>query len=153
MRVRWPIAFATSALAPILLGVVVAVVVRPVGLGMGLAIVVAGVLSAIAVRRVRRRTLSVSPDGLVVQRDKYGLHAPWEAVVGVQRRRLQGVLAVDELALSESTPVARNSRGQSSRLPSTLAGHPAALRIQVSVYDKNWRNGPIGNELRLRGVL
>lgn len=153
MRVRWPLALSSSALVPILLGVVIAIVVRPVGLGVGLAVVVAGALLAIAVRRVRRRTLIPAPDGLVVQRDGYGLHTPWEAVVSVRRRRLQGILPVEELVLSESTPIARNSKGRTSPLPSNLAAHPAALRIQVSVYDKHWRDGPVGNELRRYGVL
>ncbi|MBV9595156.1 MAG: hypothetical protein JO147_15330 [Actinobacteria bacterium] len=150
--IRWPIALATSAVAPILFGALVAVFIRPVSDGIALGIVAAAVIFAVALARVRRRSLTPTSAGLVVQRDKYQLQVPWEAVATVHRRRLNGVLPVEELVLSESYPIARNSRGRSSRLPAELVGHPAALRVQVSVYDNNWRAGPIGDELRRRGL-
>ncbi len=151
-QLRWSIAAGTTAVLPVLLGAVIAVTLRPVGLGVGLGVAVALAFGVTAARRVRRRTLTVFANGLTVQRDKYALTAPWSAVTGVRQRKLQGLLPVDELVLSESTVLPRDSRGRPSTVPAGLAGHPALLRIQVSLYDRDWRAGLIGAELRRHGV-
>lgn len=118
-----------------------------------------GLIAAVAVftlnyRRVRRRTLTVTPDGLEVQRDKYRLVLPWSAVSKVQHRRHQRVMTVEELVISNASVAALDHRGRPTTLPHHLMrSHPAPTRVMVSLYDKSWRQGPIGERLRQDGVL
>jgi len=150
---RWTIALGTSVPTALLLLVSLSVVVKPAAVGVGLGAAFSAVAAGTSIARVRRRSLSVSETGLEVQRDKYVLTAPWSAVVGVAHRRIWGLLAVDELLLAHSHPVGRSSKGRAVAVPRRLPGHPASRRIQVSVYDKAWRQGPIGDHLRASGVL
>jgi hypothetical protein len=109
---------------------------------------------ALSFRRVRRRTVTVTAEGLEVQRDKYRLLVPWSAIAKVQRRRHQLVVAVEELVVTGADVVPLDSRGRSTSLDTTsLEGRPAAGRVMVSLYDKQWRQGPIGERLRRNGVL
>ena len=150
-RVRWPWALATSAALPAIIGVLVALLVRPVWVGstVGSTLMIAS--TALSLRRVRRRTLTVTDSGLEVQRDKYAMIVGWNEVVGVRRRRHQLFIPVEELVLSGSELVARSSSGKSTSLPPSLSGHPATRRILVSLYDKGWRHGPVGDHMQ--GVL
>lgn len=150
-RLRWPIALLQAFLVPGVGGLLVALVVQPWPIGLTLGLALAASFGGLTLARARRRTLTVSDAGLAVQRDRYALSARWEEVTGIQRRRHQGV-AVDELVLGHSTLVARTSTGREQDLPGDLEGHPATTRIQVSFYDKEWRDGPIGEQLRRRGI-
>jgi hypothetical protein len=147
-RIRWTWAVATSATLPAVLGLATAVLIRPtwVGCVVGIALTVA--LTAPSLRRVRRRTLTVSDAGLEVQRDSYAMRVGWDQVVGVRQRRHQRLIPVDELVLSGSDLIPRSSTGKANTLPASLPAHPAARRIQVSLYNKAWRDGPIGNHLQ-----
>ncbi|SDJ40913.1 hypothetical protein SAMN05444157_3231 [Frankineae bacterium MT45] len=152
-RIRWSYAIGTSLTAPVIVGLVIVIVLRPLLLGLAVAVLLGAVNAAITVRRMRRRWMSVDEEGIQVQRDKYGLKVPWDAIVSVRRRRLQGFLQVDEFVLSHSEVVPRDSHGKQTPPPKNLDQNPESTeRIQVSVYDKNWRHGVIGETLRSRGV-
>ncbi|MFD6445077.1 hypothetical protein ACFWEJ_08240 [Promicromonospora sp. NPDC060204] len=110
-------------------------------------IAVSMVLAIRMYRRVRNRTLTVSESGVTVQRDAYRIEAPWSEVVGIDRKRRQGLLA-DELVLANPVVTFVDAAGKPTRVPKAAAGHPALQRIQVSFYDKSWREGPIGDRLR-----
>ncbi|MFD6177867.1 MULTISPECIES: hypothetical protein [unclassified Isoptericola] len=103
--------------------------------------------------RARRRTLTVSDDGLAVQRDRYRLQVPWDHVTGVARRRHQLLLVVDELQVRDPEILALDSRGRATVLPPGLGAHPATTRIQVSLYDLDWRDGPVGAHLGREGIV
>jgi hypothetical protein len=146
-RIRWPWALAASVGAPVIIGVVTALLIPGwLGWTAGLTLMVA--LTALSLRRVRRRTLTVTASGLEVQRDKYAMIVGWNEVVRVQRRRHQLFIPVEELMLSGSKLVARSSSGKSTSLPPSLSGHPATRRILMSLYDKRWRHGPVGDNLQ-----
>jgi len=123
-------------------------------LGATIGVVLASAEFTLSFRRVRRRTLTVTADGLEVQRDTYRLLVPWPAVAAVQHRRHQLVVAVEELVVKSAEVVPLDHRGRSTSLDTELiAQHPAASRVMVSLYDKQWRRGPIGERLRRDGVL
>ena len=123
-------------------------------LGATIGVVLASAEFALSFRRVRRRTLTVTAEGLEVQRDKYRLLVPWPAIATVQHRRHQLVVAVEELVVKGADVVPLDYRGRSTSLDTTsLEGRPAASRVMVSLYDKQWRQGPIGERLRRDGVL
>ncbi|TQL56948.1 hypothetical protein [Oryzihumus leptocrescens] len=126
---RWPVALTRSFLAPGLGGVVVAVLVDPWPVGLLLGLALAASFGSLALARARRRSLTVSTDGLLLQRHDDALEAGWEEVTGIRRRRLGGLLPVEELTLRDSGTV------------------------PVSLYDKAWRDGPIGAQLRAGGIL
>lgn len=150
-RIRWPFALATSATVPLLLGVFTAVFVHPAWIGTVLGLVLACSFTAPGLARVRSRTLTVSDSGLQVQHDKYMLSAPWDSVIGVERRKLLGVIPVEELSVPMSELMARSSGGESTTLPARLAEDPSVRRIRISFYDKHWRDGPVGGHLRHLG--
>jgi hypothetical protein len=144
---RWGPTLLTTAPVPVLLGVAVALLVHPLALGVAAGLVVAAIITAARAQRVRRRTLTILDDGLEVQRDSYALHIPWANVTGVRHRRLQGLLAVEELIVTNALVIERDSRGKAAAPPAKLTGSPALSRVQVSLYDQNWRQGPIGKHL------
>ena len=145
---RWVPTLLSTAPVPILLGVAVALLLRPLALGIAGGVVVAAIITAVRAQRVRRRTLTITEDGLQVQRDSYALDIPWTNITGTRSRRLQGMLPVEELIVTDARIIERDSRGKAAAPSSKLAGSPALTRVQVSLYDKNWRSGPIGERLR-----
>lgn len=152
LHIRWPVAIGSSATVPVVSGVLIAVVLRPVTLGLVVAVAFAVAVGSISVIRVRRRTLTVYDDALVVQRDKYRLVVPWSGVTAVQRRRHQRVMDVEELVCSGARVEAVDSRGRASRLPKGLEAHPALSRVMVSLYSEDWKSGPVGDKVRSAGV-
>ena len=125
---RWPVALTRAFLAPGFGGVVVAVLVDPWPIGLLLGLALAASFGALTLSRVRRRSLTVTADGLALQGDD-ALEARWEEVTGIRRRRLGGLLPVEELTLTDSRTV------------------------PISLYDKAWRAGPIAAGLRAAGIL
>jgi len=152
-RPRWKIAVFISSWLPLLGAAFIATFVRPIDTRLVIAILVLVVSPLPTIRRVRKRSLTVTDDGLELQRDRYALRVPWDAVSGVRRCRLQGVMAVDELQLADSTLIGRNSRGRNQQISPRVRKHAGARCIHISIYDKDWRDGRIGTELRSRGVL
>ncbi|MFI2486892.1 hypothetical protein ACH47X_08280 [Promicromonospora kroppenstedtii] len=138
-----PIPILTAAISLVLI-----TTQRPVLVVLAVVYVVVSVVLMIRMyRQARRRTLTVSDTSLVVQRDAYRIGAPWSEVVGIDRKRRQGLLA-DELVLASPVVTFVDAADKPTRVPKAAAGHPALQRIQVSFYDKNWREGPIGDRLR-----
>lgn len=125
---RWPVALVRAFLAPGLGGAVVAVLVDPWPIGLLLGLALAASFGALTLSRVRRRSLTVSADGLRLRLEDHTLEAGWEEVTGIRRRRLGGLVPVEELTLSDSRTV------------------------PVSLYDRTWRDGPIGEHLRGRRI-
>src|SRR5437899_6840081 len=109
---RRSVAMGTSLILPVLTGFVIAATVRPFLAGVCLGWLFAGGLTAASYSRVRRRVLTLSAEGLEVQRDKYRLFAPWHAVTGVQGRRHQRVMRVEELLLAECQMTPLDGRGR-----------------------------------------
>ena len=155
-RIRRSVAIASSASVPLLCGAAIAIaltlVIRPLWLCALLGLLFSLVTMTLIVSRVRRRTLTVYDDVLVVQRDQYRLIVPWQGITAVQHRRHQKMMNVEELVCSGCRVEAVDSRGRQSTLPPGLEQHPALTRVMVSLYAKEWRLGPIGDKVRLRGV-
>lgn len=149
-RIRWGWVMVESAPGPVVPGLATALLLRSTWFGGVAGSVLAVALAAESVLRVRRRTLNVSDAGIDVQRDKYAIFVSWDEVVAVRRRRHQRAIPVDELVLSGSRLIGRSSTGRTTTLPKSLSAHPAARRIQISLYDKAWRDGPIGFQLHGR---
>lgn len=118
-----------------------------VGVLLGLALFVRNLV------RVRRRSLTVSDDGLVVQRDSYRLVVPWAGIRGVRRRTHQLVMRAEELVVTGAQVEAVDPRGRPQDVGSQLDGHPATTRVMISFYDRHWREGPVGRRLRDSGIL
>jgi MFS superfamily sulfate permease-like transporter len=152
-RIRWPIVIGTTVPAPLIVGIVVAVVVRPVALGVAVGVLAAGFFAVSSSRRMRRRWLEIDDDGLRVQRDRYALEASWADATSVSARKVLGILPVEELFLSERTLIARASNDKDVVFPPKLPEYLATRRVQVNLYDKNWRTGPIGDQLRRRRLI
>ena len=155
-RIRRSVAIATSATVPTLCGLVVAllltVTIDPAWVGLAAGFVSALVMGSHFVSRVRRRTLTVFDDALVVQRDQYRLIVPWQGITAVRLRRHQKLMTVEELVCSGSQVEAVDSRGRASALPHGLEQHPALTRVMVSLYAKDWRQGPLGDKVRDLGI-
>lgn len=152
-RIRRLVAAGTSATVPLPVLVTATILIQPVTLGITVGLLVAAALFTPSYVRVRRRTLTVTDEGLEVQRDQYRLFVPWRGVRKVQRRRHQVLLAVEELVVTDAHVAALDRRGRTTSVPNRLSNHPAQSRVMVSLYDKQWRRGPIGDRLRLDGVL
>lgn len=90
-----------------------------------------GVMTMTNLRRVGRRNLSVTAIGLQVQRDRCALVTRWQDVTGVNRRRHQLLLPVEELRLSDSELLEPSSTGKPMRLPASLPGDRATRRIHI----------------------
>jgi len=152
LRIRKAVALVDAAALPVL-PVVVALLV---GVFAGPPVTVPAVVFAsvlvlaipLSYRRVRRRTLTVSNEGLEVQRDQYRLRVSWDDVTGTALRRHQLLFNVDELHVRNAQVLALDANGRATTPPDRLAGHPATTRIQVSLFDAHWRTGPIGKYLR-----
>ena len=150
-RLRKPIALLESFLVPIVMSAVTLVVVRPFAFALPVVLVLLG-FGAWTLRRVSRRTLTVTEDGIRLQRDNYRLETPWHAIVGVERGRRRGLVTADELALAESTIIALDRHDNTTTLPQGLAGHPATRRVQISLYDHDWAASPLGERLKAQGL-
>jgi hypothetical protein len=140
---------ASALPGPLLLGAAVGLLLGSIW--PGLLIAAAG--SALLARRPRRRSLTSTSEGVLVQRDGYRLVAGWQDIAGVRVGRHQGLFPVEELVLARSELRPMDSRGRPSRVPQGAQQAGADRRIQVSFYDKNWRTGAIGDQLRRRGIL
>jgi hypothetical protein len=62
-------------------------------------------------------------------------------------------MPVEELVCTGARVEPVSSRGESKKPPGRLEEHPALTRVMVSLYDKDWRSGPIGQRVsHLDGV-
>ena len=136
---------------PCLAALLVLLVLRPlpVAVPLAAALLAFGLPSLV---RASRRSLTVTEDGIQLQRDTYRLDASWDAVVGLERGRRRGLLRADEVLLADSRISAVDYRGRKTTLPQELEGHAATRRVQVNLYDRDWASGPIGEHLKAKGV-
>lgn len=147
-RPRWGLTLISTCIVPLLVAATVALFVAPAWFGPVIGLLIWVFLAA----RVRRRSLSLDERGFVVQRDRYRLSATWEEVSSVRQRRLQHVLLVDELLLDGAQLEPLTSRGRSGQLPRAVSETGADKRVQVSVYNRRWRDSIVGDKLRARGL-
>lgn len=154
LRLRPTVVILEAVFVAVVVGVLLAAAGRFTVSAWVIGLVVAAVLATTRVIRVRQRSLTVTEDGLEVQRDRYALQVPWASFTGVEHRRLQGLIPVEELVASSSVVIPRLSNGKPGSVPKALQAQsdPAPTRIQVSSYDRNWRAGPIGDRLRAHNV-
>lgn len=152
-RIRRSVALGSSLTVPLVCCLVVVAIIRPLTLGIAVGLGFAVAMTVANYTRVRRRSLTVSAEGLEVQRDTYGMFVPWPGVLRIQRRRHQWLFDVEELVVTDSRLLGRDSRGRPRALPEKLHQHPAGQRILLSLYDKEWRRGPIGEQLTRQGIF
>ena len=150
-RLRKPFVLLEAFLVPSVGAVLLLLTVRPLKLALA-AVLVLLAIGAWGLVRVSRRSLTVTDEGMQLQRDKYRLTAPWDAVEAVHRGRRRGLVKADELILADSWIVAIDHAGRTTALPKGVEGHPAPRRVQVSLYERDWPSGPIGQHLRARGI-
>ncbi|WP_207556056.1 hypothetical protein [Intrasporangium flavum] len=150
-RLRKPFVLLEAFLTPAIAAALLLAVLRPLSLAVPLAVLVLafGVSTMV---RASRRSLTVTEDGIQIQRDKYRLDAPWDAITGLDCGRRRGLIRADELLLDDCTISAVDHRGRATTLPDSLQPHPATTRVQVNFYDRDWASGPIGAHLKARGV-
>jgi len=131
LRNQWRWAIFTSASLPLALAALSALLIGSAWLGLTVGLAFTGVMTMTNLRRVRRRNLSVTAIGLQVQRDRCALVTRWQDVTGVNRRRHQLLLPVEELRLSDSELPEPSSTGKPMRLPASLPGDRATRRIHI----------------------
>lgn len=150
-RVRKPFVLLEAFLVPSVLAILLLLLIRPLVLALP-AVLVLLAFGTWTMLRASRRALTLTDDGVQLQRDKYRLDAPWHKVVGVDHGRRRGLVKADELILADSRIIALDHRNQTTTLPKGMQNHPATSRVQVSLYDREWASGPIGERLRARGI-
>jgi hypothetical protein len=141
--------------ALIVVGLVLETVARggPWVEGAALGLIGAGLSSMYLVPKIRRRSLTVSDTGLTAQRDTYRVSCLWDDVADVRRRRLGGIVVVDEIVFQRGRTEPVDSRGKTRRgVSPKVAKSGADRRIQIGVYDAAWRDGPVGEILAARGL-
>lgn len=156
-RVRWSVVgLLIGANCVVLVGAgVLEAVTRKVPWIQGAAVglIGAGLFSGYLVLRIRRCSLTVSDTGLTAQRDTYRVSWSWDDVTDVRRRRLGGIVPVDEIVFQQGRTEPVDSRGKvRPDVLSKVADAEADRRIQIGVYDTAWRDGPVGTILTARGV-
>jgi hypothetical protein len=143
LRVRWELAALSALIPAALFGTAFGLVTLSALPGAVSGVTLFAVLTLIA----RRRNLELTADGLIVDRGSYRISGRWADVSGVERRR-RGLLVADELVFSsthlEFAPKA------SERFRQRVLAAGADKRVQISVYQRNWRKGPIGAALEGR---
>lgn len=125
-----------------------------VAIGLAVMLALAVGFGVLYVRILRLCSLSVSAAGMVEQRPEYQVSGVWEDVVSVQRRTwLGGLLRSETLLLRRTT--AEPVDGQGKRRPAVPPNSfddKEHNRIQLSLFDGAWREGPVGAALSSKGI-
>jgi hypothetical protein len=147
-RLRPIVLFGSTLLLPVLAAAAVSALLEPVWVGPAIAFTawLPGFL------RARKRRLVVTRTGLSVVRDRYRMHVQWGHVIAVESRRRQGMLA-EEWVLEHSDLEAHGTGRRATRTLDRARRVGADRRVQISFYDKSWREGVVGNALRYQGVI
>jgi hypothetical protein len=143
LRVRWEIAAFSALIPAVLFGVSFGLVTHGAGTGAAFGVILLAILTPIA----RRRSLELTADGLIVDRGRYRLSGRWADVSEIERRR-RGLLVAEELVFS-STHL-EFAPGVSERFRLRVLASGADKRVQISVYQRNWRKGPVGAAVEAR---
>lgn len=148
-RPRWSLAFFSGGVSAAVLALVYCLLAVALGLPAGLTAAVAVIVSAVylllVVVKVRRRSLTVTEEGMIAQRDAFRVAVKWVDFVDVQSKRLGGLYPVDIMTFSVGAVEPVDGRGRRrKRIPPKVHTIGADRRIQVGVYAPDWRTGPIG---------
>ncbi|MEV0228001.1 hypothetical protein [Nonomuraea sp. NPDC050786] len=148
-RPRWSIAFFSGGISAVVFALAYCLLAVTLGQPAGLIAVVAVVLSvtylALVVVRVRRRTLTVTEDRMIAQRDAYRVTVNWADFVDVQPKRIGGLYPVDVMTFSVGIVEPIDARGHRRKaVPPKVYEIGADRRIQVGVYVSDWHMEPIG---------
>ncbi|WP_156056104.1 hypothetical protein [Streptosporangium roseum] len=148
-RPRWSLAFFSGGISAVVLALAYCLLAVALGLPAGLIAVVAVVLSltylALVVARVRRRTLTVTEDKMIAQRDAYRVIVNWADFVDVHSKRVGGLYPVDVMTFSVGIVEPIDAKGHRRKaVPPKIYEIGADRRIQVGVYVSDWRMEPIG---------
>ncbi|MEU0479348.1 hypothetical protein ABZ260_09220 [Streptosporangium sp. NPDC006013] len=148
-RPRWSLAFFSGGVGAIVLAVVYGLLAIALGLPENLTAAVTVAVSVVylllIVMRVRRRSLTVTEEGMIAQRDTFRVAVNWVDFVDVQPKRIGGLYPVDVMTFSVGAVEPMDVRGRRRKaVPPKVHTIGADRRIQVGVYAPDWRTGPIG---------
>ncbi|MFF0309240.1 hypothetical protein ACFYSC_17575 [Streptosporangium sp. NPDC004379] len=148
-RPRWSLAFFSGGVGAIVLAVVywaLAIALGlPANLTAGVALSVSVLYLLFIVMKVRRRSLTVTEEGMISQRDTFRVAVNWADFVGVQSERIGGLYSVDVMTFSVGAVEPVDVKGRRRKaVPPKVHTIGADRRIQVGVYASDWHTGPIG---------
>ncbi|GAA3522204.1 hypothetical protein FHR32_000959 [Streptosporangium album] len=148
-RPRWSLAFFSGGVGAVVLAVVYCLLAIALGLPANLMATVTVTVSVVyllfIVMKVRRRSLTVTEEGMIAQRDTFRVAVSWADFVDVQPRRIGGLYPVDVMTFSVGAVEPVDVRGRRRKaVPPKVHTIGADRRIQVGVYAPDWRTGPIG---------
>jgi hypothetical protein len=110
-------------------------------------------MCVVLVLRIRRRSLVLTEKGVTVQRDGYRVHFEWTDAHAVETQRLGGLFPVDVILFRKSEAEPIDSKGRTRAVvPAKVYKVGADRRLQISVYDAAWREGPVGSALAMEGI-
>jgi hypothetical protein len=102
----------------------------------------------VALTRSRRRTLTVTDEGLEAQRDKFRVVVRWADFEDVTYRRAGG-LKSELLTFRTGEIVPISSKGQPTTVNEEAIRRVGADRnIQIGTYFANWMTSPVGESLK-----
>jgi hypothetical protein len=151
---RWPWAAAASAV--MVLPILVFLALLGLVLGDGWYAVAIGAAAAmlIAVRTARRARatvrLTLTPEGIHSRRHRHNVTARWDDVQGVRRRRVFGVPTEELVVRDSQLEITGALPGPTLK---RLYATDVTRRVDISHYDRRWKQGPAGAALRERGLL
>ncbi|WP_326819787.1 hypothetical protein [Streptosporangium sp. NBC_01756] len=148
-RPRWSLAFFSGAVGAIMLAVVYCLLALVLGLPANATAVVAMAVSVayllFIMAKVRRRSLTVTEQGMIAQRDTFRATVNWADFIDAQPERIGGLYPVDVMTFSVGAVEPVDVKGRRRKAVSPrIQTIGADRRIQVGVYTSDWRAGPIG---------
>ncbi len=148
-RPRWSLAFFSGGVGAIVLAVIYCILAvalgLPANLTAGVTVAVSMVYLLFVVMKVRRRSLTVTEEGMIAQRDTFRVAVNWADFVDVQPKRIAGLYSVDVMTFSVGAVEPVDVRGRRRKaVPPKVHAIGADRRIQVGVYVPDWRIEPIG---------
>jgi hypothetical protein len=148
-RPRWSLAFFSGGVGAVLLAVVYCLLAIALGLPANptaaITVAVSVVYLLLIAMKVRRRSLTVTEDGMIAQRDTFRVAVNWADFVDAQPKRIGGLYPVDVMTFSVGAVEPVDVRGRRRKaVPAKVHAIGADRRIQVGVYAPDWRTGPIG---------
>ncbi|MEV7908489.1 hypothetical protein, partial [Streptomyces anulatus] len=137
-RPRWSVAFFSGVLGAIVITVVYGVLATVAGLPGNVTVVLVAVVDAVYLSyvalRVRRRSLTVTEDGVVARRDAFTVTVSGADYAGVRSRRVGGLYPVDVMTFDKGAVEPVGLKGRVTKeVPAKVHEIGADRRIQVGV--------------------